>query len=163
MRSGGPSLGRNAKLLLATALLGFIGIWVTYHYTFGNDRLRTLPWRDLTSRVAPLRFPHGTTRLLPGPKTFALYLRERGFRGRPPAIDFDRRDVILVALGPRSTTAYELQVVSVVEERRRVVVTLREHTPTLGKSVIVRTVYPFRLITIPETGKRKFLHIEGRP
>jgi protease stability complex PrcB-like protein len=163
MPSAAPGLGRNASLLLATALLGFSGIWVTYHYTFGNDRLRTLPWRDLTSAVGPLRFPHGTTRLLPGPKTFALYLRERGFRGRPPTIDFDRRDAILVALGPRSTTTYELQVVSVVEERRRVVVTLREHTPTLGEPVTVRTVYPFRLITIPKTHKRKFVHIEGRP
>jgi hypothetical protein len=153
----------NLRLVLATALLGFATIWVTYHYVFGNDRLRTLPWRDLTTRVAPLRFTHGTTRLLPGPKTFALYLREHGFRGRPPPVDFEVRDLILVALGPRSTTGYELQVVSVVEERRRVVVTLRERTPTLGDPGVVRIVYPFRLITIPKAGKRKFLHIEGRP
>lgn len=130
---------------------------------FGNDRLRALPWRDLTSRVEPLRFTHGTTRLLPGPKTLALYLRERGFRGRPPAIDFDRRDVILIALGPRSTTGYDLHVESIVEQRRRVVVTLREQSPVLGESGAVMTVHPFRLITIPKTGKRKFLHIEGRP
>jgi hypothetical protein len=156
-------VGRNGKLLLATAVLGFAAIWVTYHYVFGNDRLRVLPWRDLTSRVAPLRFTHGTTRLLPGPKTFALYLRERGFRGHPPRIDFDRRDVILIALGPRSTTGYELHVKSVVEQRRRVIVTLREQTPTLGESGAVRTVHPFRLITIPKRDKRKFLHIEGRP
>lgn len=159
----GPSLQRNGKLLVAATVLGFIAIWVSYHYVFGRDRLGTLSWRDLTARVAPLRFTHGTTRLLPGPKTFALYLREHGFRGRAPAIDFDRRDLILIASGPRSTSGYDLRITSVVEERRRVVVTLREETPTLGEPVTVRTVYPFRLFTIPKTGKRKFLHIEGRP
>jgi hypothetical protein len=147
----------------STALLGFLAIWVTYHQVFGHDRIRDLPWQDLTARVAPLRFDHGTTRLLPGPKTFALYLREHGSRHPAPAIDFDRRDVILVAVGPRSTTGYELQVVSVVEERVRVVVTLRERTPSLGEPVSIRTTYPFRLITIRKTGKRKFVHIEGRP
>lgn len=144
-------------------MLGFIAIWVTYSHVFGHERLGMLQWRDLTARVAPLRFSHGTTRVLPGPKTFALYLRERGFRGQLPVLDFDTRDVILVAVGPRSTTGYELQVVSVEEQRRRVLVTLRERTPTLDGSVTVRTVYPFRLFTIPKTGKRKFVHIEGRP
>jgi hypothetical protein len=149
--------------VLATALLGFVAIWITYNHAFGHDRLRLLQWRDLTARVAPLRFSHGTTRVLPGPKTLALYLHERGFRGRVPAIDFDARDVILVAVGPRSTTGHELHIVSVEEQRRRVFVTLRERTPTLGDRVTVRTVYPFRLFTIPKTGKRKFVHIEGRP
>jgi PrcB C-terminal len=138
-------------------------IWVTYKHVFGTDRLRPLPWRDLSAHVAPLRFAHGTTRLLPGPKTFALYLREHGYRRRAPKIDFDRRDVILVAVGPRSTTGYDLQVVSVVELRRRVEITLRERTPALGEPVAVRTTYPFRLITIPKSDKSKFLHIEGRP
>jgi PrcB C-terminal len=136
---------------------------VTYTHVFGNDRLRRLPWQDLTGRVGALRFAHGTTRQLPGPKTFALYLREHGFRGRPPAIDFDRRDVVVLAVGPRSTTGYTLEVVSLVERRRRVEVTLRERTPALGDPVRVRTTYPFRLITFPKTGKSAFLHIEGRP
>lgn len=136
---------------------------MTYNHVFGDDRIRRLPWRDLTSSVAPLRFTQGTTRLFVGPKTFALYLREHGYRRRPPPIDFERRDAILVALGPRSTSAYGLEVVTVVELRRRVRVTLRERTPTLDTRGTVGIVYPFRLITIPKTGKRKTLHIEGRP
>jgi hypothetical protein len=153
----------RARVAVATALLGFIAIWVGYRHIFGNDRLRSLSWVDLTRRVEPLTFAHGTTRFLPGPKTFALYLRLHGFRGRPPAIDFKRRDVILVAVGPRSTTGYAIQVVSAIDRRRRVVVTLREHTPSLGDRVQVRTTYPFVLFTIPHTSKPKFLHVEGRP
>jgi hypothetical protein len=90
-------------------------------------------------------------------------LREHGFRRQPPAIDFDRRDAILVATGPRSTPAFQLEVVSVVERRRHVLIALRERAPSLESPVKVQTTYPFRLITIPRTGKGKTLHIEGRP
>jgi hypothetical protein len=159
-----PSLGRNARLVLATALVGFVAIWVTYRHAFAHDRLRPLAWRDLTAQVAPLEFPHGTTRFLPGPKTFALYLREHGYRGgRAPRVNFERHDLVLVALGPRSTDAHRLEIVSIVEQRSRVFVTLRERTPKLGDRVRVRRTYPFRLFTIPRTGKPKFVHIEGRP
>jgi hypothetical protein len=144
-------------------LVVFIAVWVGYRHIFGNERVGSLSWRELTDRVAPLRFPHGTTRFLPGPKTFALYLRLHGFHGRPPRIDFDRRDVILVAVGPRSTNGYEIHVVSVVEQRRRVFITLREQTPTLRDPVRIGTTYPFVLFTIPHRGKPKFVHIEGRP
>jgi protease stability complex PrcB-like protein len=136
---------------------------VTYKELFAHGRLRDLPWHDLTAQVAPLHFDHGTTRVLPGPKTFALYLREHGSRRPAPTIDFDRRDVVLVAVGPRSTTGYGLRVLSVVEERSRVVVTLREQTPSLSEPGSARITYPFRLITMRQTGKRKFIHIEGRP
>ncbi len=155
--------GRNLRLASATALIGFIVLWVGYQHIFGNDRLGTLPWRDLSARVGVLRFPHGTTRLLPGPKTFALYLREHGSTRSPPRVDFHRNDVVLVAVGPRSTTGYTLRVLSVVEQRRRIVVTLREETPTLGAPVSVQARYPYSLIAFPKTGKHAFLHIEGRP
>ena len=158
-----PRVGSNTKIALATTLVAFAAIWVTYRQVFAHDRLRVLAWRDLTARVAPLRFPQATTRVLRGRRTFALYVRERGFRGLLPRVDFERRDLILVAAGPRSTTTHDLQIVSAIEERTRVLVTLRERTPVLGEHVRVKRTHPFRLFTIPRIDKPKFVHIEGRP
>ncbi|MBA2358309.1 MAG: hypothetical protein H0V84_07800 [Actinobacteria bacterium] len=113
--------------------------------------------------MAPLRFERGTTRFLPGPKTLALYLREHGFRGRAPAIDFKNRDLILVAVGPRSASGYDLRVVGVSEQRRGVVITLTERTPSLRERIRPGLTFPFRLITIPKTGKPLLLRVQGRP
>jgi hypothetical protein len=80
-----------------------------------------------------------------------------------PPIDFSRREAILIASGPRSSTGYSLHVVSVRETNDRVAVTVREDTPSLGEPVVARITYPFRLITIPKNPKSLFLHFVGRP
>jgi hypothetical protein len=49
------------------------------------------------------------------------------------------------------------------EERRRVVVTVRERTPSLARPGAARLVFPFRLITIARTGKPVALEVRGRP
>jgi hypothetical protein len=76
-----------------------------------------------------------------------------------PAIDFGRRRAVLVALGPRSSTGYAVEVESVREERRRIVVVVRERSPTLADSVRPRVTYPFRLITLPRGDKP--VEVEG--
>ncbi len=100
-----------------------------------------------------------------GPKTFRLYLREhRSYRAaRPPLVDFRHRVALFWAVGPRSSTGYALEVVSVTEQKRRVVILGRERTPTLRRRVRVGISYPFRLITIPRTRKPIFLDVAGRP
>ncbi len=80
-----------------------------------------------------------------------------------PPIDFSRRTAILVSSGPRSSTAYDLEVVSVVEERRRIVVTVRERTPSLAEPGAAALSYPFRLITIERSRKPVTLNRRGRP
>jgi hypothetical protein len=80
-----------------------------------------------------------------------------------PPIDFARREAIIVAVGPRSSTGYALRVVKVRETSDRIAVTVRERTPTIGEPVQARVTYPFRLITIPRIDKKLLLHIEGRP
>jgi hypothetical protein len=80
-----------------------------------------------------------------------------------PHIDWRRREAVLVAAGPRSSTGYALRVVSVHETSDRLVVSVRERTPSLGEPVQARVTYPFRLITIPRISKKPFLHWEGRP
>ncbi|MFN2468803.1 MAG: protease complex subunit PrcB family protein [Gaiellaceae bacterium] len=154
---------RPARVAILVGLIAFAGIWVVWRQAFGHDRVRSLPWNDLTAEVAPLEFERGTTLRVSGPRTLALSLRAHGARRPPPRVDFAHLDVILVASGPRSATGYDLRVVSVVEQRSRVLVTLRERTPALRERVRPRLTFPFRLITIPKTGKPLHLHVQGRP
>jgi PrcB C-terminal len=96
---------------------------------------------------------------------FAEFLA-REMPGRAPAfpeIDFSRREAILIATGPRSSTGYALRIVKVRETSDRIAVTVHERTPSLGESVVARVTYPFRLITVPQSSKKLLLHIQGRP
>ena len=86
-----------------------------------------------------------------------------GRRIHLPQIDFSRREAILVAAGPRSSTGYELRILGVRETGSRLVVTMRERTPSLGQPVTAKVTYPFRLITVPRSGKHLLLKWPGRP
>jgi len=82
---------------------------------------------------------------------------------KPPPVDFGRREVVVVSLGPRSSTGYSLRVERVVERRREIDVYLRERTPALGDPVEPRVTYPYRAITIPRTSKPVYVKLQGRP
>ena len=81
----------------------------------------------------------------------------------PPPIDFRKRTAVLIAAGPRASSAYELEIVRVTEERRRIVVSIRERTPSLARPGAARLAFPFRLLTIGRTEKPIELDWEGRP
>jgi hypothetical protein len=51
----------------------------------------------------------------------------------------------------------------VTEERRRIVVTVREEAPSLARPGTARLTFPFRLILIERHGKNVTLEWEGRP
>lgn len=86
-----------------------------------------------------------------------------GRRIQLPRIDFSRREAILVAAGPRSSTGYDLRILGVRETGSRIVVTVRERTPSLGQPVTAKVTYPFRLITVPRSDKHLRLKWLGRP
>jgi hypothetical protein len=71
--------------------------------------------------------------------------------------------VYLVAAGPRSSSGYALEIVRVEEESGRIVVVIRERTPSLGDPVQARVTYPFRLIALPRGDKPVKLKWLGRP
>ena len=72
----------------------------------------------------------------------------------PPPVDFTRRTALLVTTGPRSSSGYVIDVLEVREERRRVVVVLRERAPLLRDRVRPHVTHPFRLLTIPHSEKQ---------
>ena len=78
-------------------------------------------------------------------------------------MNFDRRRVVLVAAGPRSSSGYALDVLQVREERRRVVVTIHERAPTLAQPGKPQLAFPFRLLTLPRSDKPVELDWQGRP
>lgn len=142
-------------LAAAAAWLGWQELWA-----HGGDR--PLAWRDLTERTLA-EPPRSELRVFRSREALRAALTQDGRSATLPPIDFSRREAILVAAGPRSSGAYELEVVAVTEERRRIVVTVRERTPSLARPGAARLTFPFRLITIERRDKDVTLHWRGRP
>ena len=69
----------------------------------------------------------------------------------------------IVVSGPRSSTGYELRVLSVRERGGRLVVTVHERTPALGERVTPRVTHPFLLLSVPRSEKSLLLKWPGRP
>jgi hypothetical protein len=128
-------------------------------------KARAVAYSDLTSEVGPLEFTR-ITRDVYRSRAALLAVLERnnpGSRVMLPPIDFAQREAYLVATGPRSSTGYELEIVSVEDTGPRIVVTVHERTPSLGDPVKARVTYPFRLITLPRSDKPVKLKWPGRP
>ena len=124
-----------------------------------------MPYDDLTRKVGPLECTRITVATFSS-RSALLYVLARNNPGRRvtlPPIDFTRREVYLVAAGPRSSTGYDLRIVSVRDEGGRIVVTVHERTPSLGDPVHARVTYPFRLIALARNGKPVKLKWPGRP
>ena len=142
-------------LVAAAAWLGWQELWA-----HGGDR--ALAWRDLTERTLA-EPPRSALSVLRSRDELRRALAEGGRSATLPQIDFSQREAILVAAGPRSSGAYELEVVAVTEERRRIVVAVRERTPSLARPGAARLTFPFRLITIERRDKAVALDWRGRP
>lgn len=124
-----------------------------------------MAYEDLTRKLGPLEFTR-ITRNVYRSRTALLDVLARNNPGRAitlPPVDFTKREVYLVAAGPRSSTGYDLRIVSVKDYGDRIVVTVQERTPSLGDPVRARVTYPFRLIAFPHSAKPVKLKWPGRP
>jgi hypothetical protein len=156
----GSSSSRTAAV--AAALVVAAGAWLGWQELWAHGGDRPLPWRDLTDRTLA-EPPRSELRVFRSREELRSGLTEGGRSATLPPIDFSSREAILVAAGPRSSGAYELEVVAVTEERRRVVVSVRERTPSLARPGAARLTFPFRLITIARRDKDVALDWKGRP
>jgi hypothetical protein len=137
-------VSRRAAVAAVVGLLVVLGVaWIAYVDYWRHGDARPLAYRDESARLRGFETSHAFTRV---------------FRQANP-----RRLSVLAATGPRSSTAYRLDVVGVTEERDRVVVTLRERTPTLAHPGRAALTYPYRLLVLPNHRKPVHVHIEGRP
>ena len=106
-----------------------------------------MAWSDLSAEAGPLTITRETKRAFREFRPLAEYLTAAG--GRVPAVDFERRQLLLVSPGPRSSTGYSLEVRGVRERDGTVTVTVGERTPELGERVEPRITFPYRLLSLP--------------
>jgi PrcB C-terminal len=130
-----------------------------------GSEARDVPYTDLSTQAGRLEFTRITRQLFRNREAL-LDVLERANPGRRvplPPVDFEEREVYLVAAGPRSSTGYDLRIVRVQEDDDRILVVVRERTPSLGDPVEARVTYPFRLIALPRSDKPVKLKWLGRP
>jgi hypothetical protein len=126
------------RVLAVGAALVAVGVAVALQ-AYGHTGSRPVPWTDVSAQARGLD------------RSVAVYrVTKHGDRER-----------ILVSPGPRSSTGYGVRVVRVVEQRRQILLEVRELTPRLGQRVQARVTYPYKLIEIPRTRKHVALHWLG--
>jgi hypothetical protein len=144
-------------LLLGGAAAGYLA-------TSGGGTRKPLAWQDLTDRVGAARWARPTISVVRDREKLEKLFLVATFPPHPraPRIDFDRREAVLVTVGPRSSTGYALLVESVTEKDGTIDVIVRERTPSLEDHVAARLTYPFRLITLATSGKHVHVRYAGR-
>ena len=94
-----------------------------------------------------------------------LRLLDATMPGRVPKLpphDWARDQVVVIALGPRSSTGYSLRILRIVERRRGIYVYAQEQTPSLGEPVAPRVTYPYRLLSMHGSAKPVYVKLNGR-
>jgi hypothetical protein len=114
-----------------------------------NEQGHEVAWRDLSAQVGPLRINGSQHPLFRERSRLTRYLRQAGAHRPAPAIDFSRRQLLLISPGPRSSTGYAVEVLGVRERDGKITVRVRERAPSLGEPVEARVTYPYRLLSLP--------------
>lgn len=130
----------------ATATVCFVLALLAYAAWPEGDS-RPVPWTDLTTETGPLTITRETKRVFGDRRSLARYLAGTG--GRVPPVDFSRRQVLLVAPGPRSSTGYRMEVKGVTERGGELTVTVRERTPQVRERTQAHVTFPYRLVSLP--------------
>jgi hypothetical protein len=136
-----------------------------YAQWWGQGGRRELRWRDLNGELGRVEFTRKVTGVYHsrGPLERLLRATMPGRPPRLPRVDWSHEEVVVVSLGPRSSSGYALRVRRVVERRRGIDVFLREQTPSLGEPVDPHVTYPYRAIALRRSGKPVFVKLQGRP
>jgi PrcB C-terminal len=106
-------------------------------------------WRDLSAQVGPLSISGTERRLFRERRDMRNFLSRQPLLRPPPDIDFSKRQLLLVSPGPRSSSGYEIEVLSVSERDGEITVTVRERSPGVRDKVEPRVTYPYRLLSLP--------------
>jgi hypothetical protein len=142
----------------ATAAVAFTAALVAYGL-WPEPEGRPVAWSDLSAEGGSLTITRETKRVFRERKPLAEYLTAAG--GRVPTVDFQRRQVLLVSPGPRSSTGYSLEVRGAREHNGKVTVTVRERTPELSARVEPHATFPYRLLSLP-AGRDVYVDWRGR-
>ena len=130
-----------------------------------EDGSKPVAWTDVTTQMAPALWPKAVSRSFWKKEQLVRFLDRTFPAGGPkaPRVDFERRRLILVSAGPRSSTSYAVRITRITERRSTIDVLAKETTPSLDHPGVARLTSPYRLITIPATSKRVYVQWQGRP
>ena len=139
--------------------------WLAYAHWWGRGSEHEVAWRDLTPKLGRVGFTRKVTAVYRStpPLERLLEATMPGRTPKLPRVDWSREQVVVISLGPRSSTGYSLRIVRVVEHRRSVDVVVRERTPSLGDPVEARVTYPYRAVAIRSTKTPVYVKLQGRP
>jgi hypothetical protein len=159
-RPSGRAVTAGAGVVIALAITG----WLIYTQVWGTSGARPVAWTDLTPKLGMIEFTRKVTGVYHSRAAF-LRLLEATMPGRVPKLpphNWERDQVVVIALGPRSSTGYSLQILRVVERNRGIYVYTRERTPSLGEPVTPRITYPYRVLSMHGKAKPVYVKLEGR-
>jgi hypothetical protein len=153
------------RLVGSIVVLMVVGAIAGYLATRDQGKRRAVPWQDITSEVS--RHPEWaqpTISIIRDREKLVKIFRVATLEEQPPPppVDFGKRQAILIAVGPRSSTGYSLRVERITENDERVDIVVRERTPGLREHVTPRLTFPYRLITIPRSTKRVHVRYAAR-
>jgi hypothetical protein len=139
--------------------------WLAYAHWWGEGDTRPVATRDLAPQLGRVEFTRKVTAVYRSRAAFARLLSATmpGRAPKPPPLDWNRNQVVVIALGPRSSTGYSLRIQRVVERRRAIDVYAREQTPSLGEPVTARVTYPYRALAMRRSDKPVHVMLQGRP
>jgi hypothetical protein len=140
------------------------GVWLAYTHWWGRGDAHPLAYRDLTRRIGRVEFTRRVTGVYHSRGALQRLLDSTmpGRAPKAPPLDYSHDEVVVVSLGPRSSSGYSLRVVRLVERRRGIYLTLRELAPTLGEPVDPLVTYPYRALAIHGTAKPVYVKLQGR-
>ena len=128
-------------------------------YALPDGKSHPIAWTEVS--VGPLTITDSQRRLFRSRADLARYLVRADSKRAVPKIDFASRQLLLVSPGPRSSTGYSIEILSVTERRDDITVKVRERTPTLAEHVKPTVTFPYRLLSLP-AGKDVFVDWVGR-
>jgi hypothetical protein len=154
---------RSAVALVVVLLAG--GAWIAYSELWSHGGGRPVAWRNLPGSLGAAELSKPVFLRFRKRRYLQSYLAQvmPGRAPKLPPIDFTRDEALLAGVGARSSTGYSVHIVSVSDQRARIVVRVRETAPSLGQRVIARVTYPYAMATIPQSTKRVHFVWLGRP
>jgi hypothetical protein len=142
------SWGVRGGVLVATVLVAWLA-----SERVGGASTRPLRWQSLAGAVGPVEFGGPEEHRFRSARDFANFLRhvETGSHFRIPRVDFGSREVVIFAVGPRSSSSDSLTVQGVVTDGTRIVLTVDERTPSLHDRGRPQLTFPFVMVVLPRS------------
>ena len=138
--------------------------WLLYTQAWGTGDAHAIGWRDLTHRMGKVEFTRRALGVYHSRGSFVRLL-DATMPGRapvPPKLDWNREQLVVISLGPRSSTGYSLRIDRVTEQRRGIYVYAHEQTPALGDPVDARVTYVYRVLAMHGRAKPVYVKLRGR-